>query len=524
MNNPEAVIGFHVTNILLKNKITDRLWIPEYIRTRCQYCIACGSELEFQSDEPKSCGSTACLYAVEEILFGDYVTQLCKEEPYTAVLHLFCTIQALNSHKASTVLEPYPLYFLKEKISLVRGSINALRTNVAYQNIPKLNELLPHHTGNLRHLTEFVTKWSKFPSDKALCEELGHEKYRFIRFIFMSNKTKLTVSTNYKELDWMTDHAIFFQVPPNPIIDNEWTTPDLFYHGSCNENWYSIMRNGLIPMSNTSLQAHGAAFGQGIYLSSDYTYSHAYSSHNGPYIMGLFQVKKDKHHYHRNANIYVVPETKDVLLRAILFYPSHSTHVNTNTLTFDQNTLQEYLNEQANKKKQSSSNVISKHTNSKASNRLMKEFQLMKSNTSLGFSFELQEDNLYKWLIKLDRSKFEDSNSLLVQDMKRLNVQEIKLEMLFEDNFPYSPPFLRVISPIFKPQSGHITISGSICMELLCTGHWSPATSIESLIIQIKVLILEGEGRLDESKLNLTYSLKDAKEAFIRVAKSHGWL
>jgi hypothetical protein len=40
------------------------------------------------------------------------------------------------------------------------------------------------------------------------------------------------------------------------------------WHGSAMENWYSILRNGLRNLSNTSLMTAGAAYGQGIYASS----------------------------------------------------------------------------------------------------------------------------------------------------------------------------------------------------------------------------------------------------------------
>ncbi len=47
------------------------------------------------------------------------------------------------------------------------------------------------------------------------------------------------------------------------------------------ENWYSILRNGLRNLSNSSLMTAGAAYGQGIYASSNYYTSQGYSArHN----------------------------------------------------------------------------------------------------------------------------------------------------------------------------------------------------------------------------------------------------
>lgn len=54
------------------------------------------------------------------------------------------------------------------------------------------------------------------------------------------------------------------------------------FHGSSLENWYSIMRNGLRNLSNSALMTAGAAYGAGIYASSNYQTSFGYTSrYNG---------------------------------------------------------------------------------------------------------------------------------------------------------------------------------------------------------------------------------------------------
>lgn len=49
------------------------------------------------------------------------------------------------------------------------------------------------------------------------------------------------------------------------------------FHGSDMENWHSIVRNGLVNASNTKYQLHGAAYGNGIYLSPFSSVSFEYS-------------------------------------------------------------------------------------------------------------------------------------------------------------------------------------------------------------------------------------------------------
>ena len=50
-------------------------------------------------------------------------------------------------------------------------------------------------------------------------------------------------------------------------------------------------------------------------------------------------------------------------------------------------------------------------------------------------------DNLYEWHARLH---IVDSESKLAADMLELNVPYILLHLIFPENFPFSPPFMRV--------------------------------------------------------------------------------
>lgn len=56
-----------------------------------------------------------------------------------------------------------------------------------------------------------------------------------------------------------------------------------------------------------------------------------------------------------------------------------------------------------------------------------------------------------------------------MHDIKKLKVSEnmdhILLHIVFDDKFPYSPPFVRVVKPVIN--GGYVTAGGAICMELL---------------------------------------------------------
>ena len=156
--------------------------------------------------------------------------------------------------------------------------------------------------------------------------------------------------------------------------------------------------------------------------------------------------------------------------------------------------------------------------------RLMKEFSLISKSTvetSELFSAELVEDNLYEWNIMLFSV---DPESQLYQDMKDHNIPHILLNLSFPDNFPFAPPFMRVVKP--KIRGGFVLDGGAICMELLTPSGWSSAYTVEAIVVQFTALIAKGKGRI-EKKSKSGFSKKEAEASFKRLVKTHekyGWI
>ncbi|KAH7425416.1 hypothetical protein KP509_11G052900 [Ceratopteris richardii] len=139
------------------------------------------------------------------------------------------------------------------------------------------------------------------------------------------------------------------------------------------------------------------------------------------------------------------------------------------------------------------------------------------------------ETDICRWHVKLDQFLFKSFPIFkdLVSCAQHWGLPEvsIKLECIFSETYPFSPPFIRVVSPRFSLHTGHVTIGGSICMELLTRSGWSPANTFESVIVQVINAIIEGGGRLDKQAVlaRSEYSEREAREAFNRVARDHGW-
>lgn len=167
-----------------------------------------------------------------------------------------------------------------------------------------------------------------------------------------------------------------------------------------------------------------------------------------------------------------------------------------------------------------------------ATDRLMKELRdIYRSDTFKQnmYSIELVNDSIYEWNIIL---KSVDPDSLLHKDLLLLKEKEntlgIQLNILFQDNYPFEPPFVRVVYPFIM--GGFVLGGGAICMELLTNTGWSSAYTVEALIIQIAATLVMGKARLQfGASRNITqmhYSLARAQQSFkamMMIHEKNGW-
>lgn len=154
---------------------------------------------------------------------------------------------------------------------------------------------------------------------------------------------------------------------------------------------------------------------------------------------------------------------------------------------------------------------------------------------NLGWSIDTEKiDNVYQWIVELHSFhtfSIKGAPLPLVEDMKVANATSIVLEIRFGPDFPFSPPYIRVIRPRFLPFTqgggGHIVIGGAMCMELLTNSGWSSVMSMESVLLQVRMAIasepfarLAGKGRF---AVTGQYGPAEAAEGYIRACASHGW-
>ncbi len=509
------------------------------------YCFNCGNALDLGGDKFMACDNLDCINICNSRLFDDSVTlefQKYKNTPNMPILEfLIKTVYwAASSSRRDIIYNPKPIYLNIEK------SVN--------------NDIIYDWT----IIDKFINKYPidkildiliKYDNDLDLYNHIGDDGYAFIKFSLKSNNTMIyngslidgsdihkllmnTDSTNNsandlkeKYIDSITNNLLKiqqFSVQHSQLVENRFKKASqtcYLYHGSRQENWYSIMRNGLKVGSTNKLQVNGAVYGAGIYLSDQVNFSLTYSVNNADVnqqsiVIGVYQVMDTREKWFKTQNIYVVPEEKNVLLQYLLIFPykNYSSEFQFGLINLLNTKFQSTIYQDQNTKQTQVSTLRNK--------RLMKEYRslIQQDPNKLGFRIELnKEDNLDLWKIYIPYCGFE-GNPIIQKDMEKFKIKEVELEFRFNENYPVQPPFVRIVAPRFIYRTGHITLGGSICMELLTNQGWDMTTSISTVVTYIKSAIMDGEGQIDPANYYQSYNMEEAVEAYNRMLKSHGWI
>lgn len=305
---------------------------------------------------------------------------------------------------------------------------------------------------------------------------------------------------------------------------------DYLCHGSVISNWYSIFANGLqVGNAETGTLLNGAAYGKGVYLASDaslslqYCKSHRVNNHNDSfnsehYILCMFQVLQPYETYKKTSTIYVVPNSNEVVIQYLFLIDS----------TADHNKILNYIKTKYNNDKIKEEETTTLELISKMQHpRLKKELTDLMQNdpvkTSLYITTYLNTPSNINVLDIDYNIQNIPSDNILYKQLLDKKIDNIKLQISIPKRYPFEPPFVRVVYPRFKFRTGHITLGGSICMEVLSNKGWMPAMNIHNLLLQIKLLIINGDAQLDDTNWNKEYTLSEAKTAFKRMSITHGW-
>jgi len=100
------------------------------------------------------------------------------------------------------------------------------------------------------------------------------------------------------------------------------------------------------------------------------------------------------------------------------------------------------------------------------------------SNPNSQYKLEFDESNFRQCTVVVN----EMPKGLLQTQLKRAN-KKLKFEVTFPDDYPFKPPFIRVLEPVLK--GGNVHPGGALCLEFLTAEKWAPVWTLELAIIQI---------------------------------------
>jgi len=369
--------------------------------------------------------------------------------------------------------------------------------------------------------------------------------YRILYFTIFTNQ--IGFSENRKNLDAMT---VKFDVTNNLNKETSFESikkpSKILFHGTSFENMYSIARNGIMSMSKTKFQSNGAVYGCGIYLSSRLYEALCYvgKAAEKHKIVLCYEVKNwnPKH-----GTIHVQQE-QDVLLKSIIWIKGEITNLSdfedriihslSSEKSFKNNISFQSLSLNEGYSKSCHQNVITvKHPelepkiekNVSAPPRVEKEYKRLVESVGKGdiirVNFCVPDNKETPLYIE----KKIPENVKLYNQASRLGISSIVFGVYLPANYPFIKPEIRVIRPIFRRQTGHVTVGGSICVDFLYADSWSTQTTIENCLTSIMNLISEGTseedspGVIDETRIGQEYSYEDYKKSYSATGVAHGW-
>ncbi len=512
-----------------KYKTSDEFYtrFAEVVPNVHSYCIGCGTKLQVKSNVFATCGDIVCTYKLEELMLDNDVTDFIKGN--FEVFKLLCATTGLtiNSPQVLDILDPFPNYFLKseyktELIKKKRGTL--IKLQLGSNDLAEYNKAKDIAT--LKKISDAIDPEkilngiiNSYPTDLMLSDTLGKPTYQLLRFIIKSCCVSM-------EKEWSSQSVQIWKITHPFYLENQFKektggqTNSYLFHGSNSACWYSILRNGIKVLSNTSLQKNGAAYGPGIYVSDSYNFALGYSqrfgtannSANTPTngsncIVGVYEVLGDKTQYYKSPSIYVIPTHESCMLKYLIVGKptpainqvqarTKPTQISVDDQVYDETKwVNDYFSSKLIETKLADSAKMKVISNKK----LAKEF---KQINGTAYHVTLVNSNILDW---------------------EVTWSGVTLAFKFPELYPFEPPFVFVKSPRFSPEATNITSHGAICCEYLTKSNWLPAISIENLIVQIFSLIIEPNLPNVLSGPD-NYTCSDAVKSYETLAKGNGWL
>lgn len=301
------------------------------------FCSVCGKELGLRGlNKISCCNNELCKISSKHIVMDNRITDMYKKDPFLCELLIEILIEGTTHPKEEKIFKPIPQI---RKIT----------------NLTELKKLIEKEKTNLN-----IEKIASSSNDIDLHKSIGSDAYALISNAISDNYFSLSTIERFQsevlncgkprleneenKCVFNSSNVKFIGLNYSYEIESKFKKEYFLFHGSPMHSWYPIVKNGLKVMSGTEFQANGAAYGNGIYLSDQFSMSLGYSSrhHNNIYfningdkknnnnkcIVGVFEIAGGIEQHRKTPGIFVVGDDKIMLLRYLVvikgeLQPSH---------------------------------------------------------------------------------------------------------------------------------------------------------------------------------------------------------
>ena len=292
------------------------------------FCSVCGGELGLKGlNKISCCNNEFCKISSKHIVMDNRITDMYKKDPFLCELLIDILIEGTTHPKEEKIFKPLPQI-----------------KNIS--NLKQLKILIEKEILNLD-----IKKIASSSNDIDLHKTIGSNAYSIISNAISDNYFSLSTIERFQSevlnsgkprLEKEEEKCVFNSSDVKFIglnysyeIESKFKKEYFLFHGTPIYSWYPIVKNGLKVMSGTEFQANGAAHGNGIYLSDQFSMSLGYSSraNNNSYsfsnndkiknnksrtIVGVFEIAGGIEQHRKIPYIFVIGDDKIMLLRYLI--------------------------------------------------------------------------------------------------------------------------------------------------------------------------------------------------------------
>lgn len=327
-----------LTNPDIKTKLIDLnnilININEFVlefnnRNPNDYCTICGTTLNLRGlNKISICSNSECKIKSKHVVMDNAITDLYAKDPYLCEILIDILVEGTTHPKEEKIFKPLPIISGINNLSELKNLINNEIENL-----------------NIKHITESS-------NDIELIKKIGSNAYaiiynaisdnyfslstieRFETDVLYAKKLQHTISDNDENV-FNSKKVRFIGLNYSYEIESQFKKEYFLFHGTPMHSWYPIIKNGLKVMSGTEFQANGAAYGNGIYMSDQFSMSLGYSSRNfsnyfisnngskenvgkSRCIVGVFEISGGIKQFEKTPTIFVINNDKVMLLRYLI--------------------------------------------------------------------------------------------------------------------------------------------------------------------------------------------------------------